>query len=228
VTPVPKFAAVVRIGLLALLCQSVGACGLDRSLRHDLCATDADCSSGHVCVNGMCCDPMADAGCGYGASDVREAGGADGGYDASDVRDPGDAGGEVRDPCTPTADDGARIKVSDIPGALLGVWRLCDATPGPEVSWLVGGPGTIQIDMTTWQRGETGAGSGLYFLILEGTKDLVHFIDPDLESGVGADFSATILPDSHVLELSPCDGPETCSADVSRFVPVDPATRPGG
>jgi len=227
---VPTFAFIVRVALLAVLCQSVGACGLDTSLRHNLCTSDSDCNPGHACVEGICGSPPPDTGGADAATDVREAGcgagGDEAGY-AGDGGDGGDAGDGTRDPCVPTADDGPRANVSDAPGALVGVWRLCDATPGPEVSWLVGATGTIQIDATTWQRGGDAPASGLYFLVLEGTKGVVHFIDPDVTGGLGADFSATISTGSQVLELSPCDGPETCSDHVSRFVPAAPAASAG-
>jgi len=151
------------------------------------------------------------------ASMDAEAGGehppADAGMDA-------EAGGKPPDVCVASSDDGPPKKAADVPGALVGAWRLCsDAIPDPEVLWLLGGTDGIQMDQTTWQRGAaTASPLGLYFQIMEGTNVWFHFIDPDLSTNTGGDFSATIFTGSGVLELAGCDGPASCAAPASRFV----------
>jgi len=184
---------------------------------HDLCNSDSDCKQGHVCLGGICGAPIDGAV-------------SDGGIDRDGVEAP------VTDPCTATA-DGPPATAADVPGALIGAWRLCSAaTADSRVLWLVAGAGAIQIDETTWQRttagGQTDAGaspSGLYFQILEGTNGVFHFIDPDASSGVGRDFAVTTYLQSGALEFTVCDGAATCAGTVIRFGRVGTAPPlPGG
>lgn len=219
-TAVPKCSLLVRIVLVAAACPlGAAACGqLDTMRPHDLCNSDSDCKQGHVCLGGICGAPIDGAV-------------SDGGIDRDGV------GGEapVTDPCTATA-DGPPATAADVPGALIGAWRLCSAaTADSRVLWLVAGAGAIQIDETTWQRttagGQTDAGaspSGLYFQILEGTNSVFHFIDPDGGGATGDDFSARIFGGSAALELSACDGAGSCTGQANRFARVGPTAPAGG
>jgi hypothetical protein len=178
--------------------------------------------------SGLSCDAGVDEDSGV---DIREAGQTDLGVSDSAVSDLG-----MRDPCMPTADDGTRAKATDVPGSLSGVWTLCSAaTADSNVLWLVGGGETIQIDDLTWQRGASVGGqtagqspAGLYFQVVEGPNSVVHFIDPDIASGAGGDFSAVILTGAGVLELSACDGAASCTGQPSRFAHVGSGPPPGG
>src|SRR5690349_12756252 len=146
-----------------MICASSlsAACGaLDDLAPHDAngCRGDSDCHPGHVCLGGTCTPPPVDAG------------------DAKAGELGGDGAG--RDPCVPGPDDGTNVKAADATGALLGTWRLCDATGAdPRVLSLVGMMGTIVLDDLTWRgvapdggAAPNGSPSGLYFQILEGPR----------------------------------------------------------
>jgi hypothetical protein len=158
--------------------------------------------------------------------DVRvDAGVGDGPRDDASV----DASPDVSEtPCNMSLDGMVMSLGTTLPQDLAGVWELCDsnANLAPDISWVLGNKGTVQLDGLYWWRlsseqlsqSEQQSAAGMYFRVLEGTGNILQFVDADVGTGAGATLAVKYFPTIGVIELASCDGAGTCAPPAARLV----------
>lgn len=173
------------------------------------------------------------------ADDAPDARDADDVRDADDPRDGGDSSEAPPDtsgdrnqsmsPCFLPTDAAVATVGASLPQDLSGTWRLCSdaANLPPDIHWVLGDTGTIQLDGVYWWRLASGqvthsdpTSAGAYFRVLEGTRRVFQFTDANVSTGGGATLAVGFLPAAAVLELTSCDGAGVCDGPVARLVSV--------
>jgi hypothetical protein len=138
------------------------------------------------------------------------------------------------DPCTTGPGQESPAATPALLAALPGLWRLCSTSVAldPDVSWLLSGKPSIQLDVLHWWRCTDGVrpscdltAQGLYFRVLEGPNSVFHFADQiDPFNGGGADLSIHYFAGSKLLQIAACDGVTRCSSNATYLALVGSST----